>query len=296
MEGWKQGSVRTPEMCDGWSRYKISMGADLLKIALETEDHVPKALLIDQIKSWLIRDDVHMTAQPSSKGHFLTPALMEIWQTRAEGLLQWHIKNGHENILFTDEKIFTIEEQYNNQNNKIYAQTSLVVSSECAGRPSHFLRHGMVSHQGVTTLHFCKKGVKLVPACIKTTCYKEMWNLLTWPSSMVRNGSSSRTQLLPTRPKRLRSGCGGNFWTSSAPRIDPQGVQTSTPWTVNYGQHVLNNKAYRNITTTWNAWRDPLWRQQQRSPVDSECGNSRVTRVSQGLRWGIGRPFWVTLL
>jgi len=33
--------------------------------------------------------------------------------------------NGHKNILFTDEKIFTIEEQYNNQYNKIYAQSLL---------------------------------------------------------------------------------------------------------------------------------------------------------------------------
>jgi hypothetical protein len=26
----------------------------------------------------------------------------------------WHAENGHENILFMDEKIFAIEEQYNN--------------------------------------------------------------------------------------------------------------------------------------------------------------------------------------
>jgi hypothetical protein len=50
---------------------------------------------------------------------------MEIRRTRAEHLLQWHAENVHVNILFTDEKIFTIEEQYNNQNNKIYAPTSL---------------------------------------------------------------------------------------------------------------------------------------------------------------------------
>jgi hypothetical protein len=30
-----------------------------------------------------------------------------------------------QNILYMNEKIFTNEEQYNNQNNKIYAQTSL---------------------------------------------------------------------------------------------------------------------------------------------------------------------------
>jgi len=40
-----------------------------------------------------------------------------------------------------DEKIFTIEEQYNNQNNKTYAQTSLEVRSEVAGghHPSYVM-------------------------------------------------------------------------------------------------------------------------------------------------------------
>jgi hypothetical protein len=59
-------------------------------------------------------------------------------------LLQWHAENGHENVLFTDEKIFTIEEQYNNRYNKISTQTSLEVHSEGAGRPSPFLCHCLV--------------------------------------------------------------------------------------------------------------------------------------------------------
>ena len=61
-------------------------------------------------------------------------------RTRAEHLLE----NGHENILFRDEAFFTIEEQYNSQNNKIYAHTSLEVHSEGAGMLSPFLRHGLV--------------------------------------------------------------------------------------------------------------------------------------------------------
>ena len=82
----------------------------------------------------------NMRAHFCSKGHFLIPALKEIRRTRAKRLLQWHAENGHENI-FTDEKIFTIEELYNNQYN---AQTSLEVRSEGAGRLSPFLRHGLV--------------------------------------------------------------------------------------------------------------------------------------------------------
>jgi hypothetical protein len=82
-----------------------------------------------------------MRAHLRSKGHLLIPALKEIRRTRTESLLHWHAVNGHENI-FTGEKFFTIEEQDNNR--KIYAQTSLEVNSEGAGRPSLFLRHGLV--------------------------------------------------------------------------------------------------------------------------------------------------------
>jgi hypothetical protein len=100
---------------------------------------------------------------------------------------------------------------------------------------------------------------------IKRMCYKELWNILTWPSTVVRNGSSSRTHFLPKRPRQLRSDCGGAFWPSSAPRIGFQGVQTSKPWTINCGLfwRIWHTES---VTTAWRAWGDPLWRQRQRSP------------------------------
>jgi hypothetical protein len=102
-----------------------------------------------------------MTAHLRSKGHLLTPAFKEIRRTRAKHLLQWHAENRYKNILFMDEKIFTIEEQYNNQY-KIYAKTSLEVRPEGAGghHPSYVMVWWEVSHQGVTSLYFCKRGVK----------------------------------------------------------------------------------------------------------------------------------------
>jgi len=131
--------------------------------------------------SCLIRDDLNMRVHRYSKGHILTPALKATRQTIEERLLQWHAKNRHENILFKDKKIFTIEEQYNHQNDEIYVQMSLKVCSEGAGWPSPFLRHGLVGGvpSGVTHLHFSKKGVKLVSEGIKWTCYKELWNIVT---------------------------------------------------------------------------------------------------------------------
>jgi hypothetical protein len=71
-----------------------------------------------------------MRAHRRSKGHLPTPALTEIRQTRTEHLLQWPAEIGHENILFKDEKIFTNEELYNCQNDKIYAQTSCEVKEK----------------------------------------------------------------------------------------------------------------------------------------------------------------------
>jgi hypothetical protein len=99
-----------------------------------------------------------------------------------------------------DEKFFNIEEQYNNQNNKIYAQMSLEVCSEGAGMPSPFIHHclvGGVPSGGWHIFIFPRKVWNWCPECIKRTCYKELWNIFTWPSSVVRNGSSSRTQFLP---------------------------------------------------------------------------------------------------
>ena len=118
-----------------------------------------------------------------SKDHILTPGLKTIRQTRAEHLLHWHAENMHKNILFMDEKISTIEEQYNHQN-KIYAQTSHEVKENVprvqgGHHPSYVMVWWQVSHQGVTHLHFCKKGVKLVSNRIKRAYYKELCNFLT---------------------------------------------------------------------------------------------------------------------
>ena len=58
-------------------------------------------------------------------------------------------------------KSSTIEEQCNNQNNKIYAQSSLEVHSEVAGRPSHFLPPGVVGGCPIRVWHlfiFARKG------------------------------------------------------------------------------------------------------------------------------------------
>jgi len=67
---------------------------------------------------------------------------------------------------------------------------------------------------------------------------------------MVGNGSSSRTQLPPTRPRQLRIACGGTSWPSSAPGIGPRAVQTSTPPgqnTVGFLEDVACRKRHNSV-------------------------------------------------
>jgi len=86
----------------------------------------------------------------------------------------------------------------------------------------------------------------------------------------------SSTQFLPKSPRQLRSGCGGTFWSSSAPRTGPRGVQSSKPWTMNCGLFWRTWHA-ESVTTVWRAWGG--------LPGDGACGYSRMAGASQGLRW-----------
>src|SRR5258705_10820703 len=68
-------------------------------------------------------------------------------------------------VLFTNEKIFTVEESFNRQNDKVYARNSkdakrVVKKIQRAHHPAYVMVWWGVSYDGVTKLHFCEKGVK----------------------------------------------------------------------------------------------------------------------------------------
>ena len=71
--------------------------------------------------------------------------------------------------------------------------------------------------------------------CIKRMCYKELWNILTWPSSVVRNGSSSRIQFLPKKAKTSQEWLWRNVLAFISAKNLFFGVHTSDPWTINCG-------------------------------------------------------------
>lgn len=74
--------------------------------------------------SGVIKDDLRLRAYKRHIRLLLTEALKPNSKLKARALLCRYGKSGHRRILFTDEKIFTIEESFNKQNDRVYVRSS----------------------------------------------------------------------------------------------------------------------------------------------------------------------------
>lgn len=74
--------------------------------------------------SRIIRRNLKLNGYRPLVGHLLAPTLKKIRRTIEKKPLRWHATNGHDNIRFTDEDCFTVEEKCDKQNDAIYARTS----------------------------------------------------------------------------------------------------------------------------------------------------------------------------
>lgn len=115
--------------------------------------------------SRILRDDLGMRAYKRCTSHLLTEKLKAIRHERSKKLLRLYGKNRYKNILFTDEKIFTIEEKFNKQNDRVYARTSYEAKDKVprvqrGHHPTSVMVWWGVSYHGVTPIHFCETGVK----------------------------------------------------------------------------------------------------------------------------------------
>lgn len=115
--------------------------------------------------SRIIKEDLGLSAYKRHTGHLLTAALKEKRKRKSKALLSRYAKNAHRQILFTDEKIFTVEESFNKQNDRVYARSSreasqLIPRVQRGHHPASVMVWWGVCYDGVTKLHFCEKGVK----------------------------------------------------------------------------------------------------------------------------------------
>lgn len=111
----------------------------------------------------ILKYDLKVKAYSRRKVHFLNDRLRKLRRERCPILLRRHDAR---KILFTDEKIFTVEEKFNRQNNKVYAKSSKDVPASARNvsrthHPASVMVWWGVSYEGVTPLHFCQQGVKV---------------------------------------------------------------------------------------------------------------------------------------
>lgn len=116
--------------------------------------------------SRILKQDLKVRSYSRRKDHHLNERLKKIRLDRCRPLLRRH---DGKNILFTDKKIFTVEEKYNRQNHKVYARSSREVppiarNIQRSHHPASAMVWWGVSYEGVTEmteLHFCKQGLKI---------------------------------------------------------------------------------------------------------------------------------------
>lgn len=113
----------------------------------------------------VINQDLGLHAYKKKTGHLLNARLKKIRKERSQMLVRRYANNEHRSILFSDEKIFTIEEHFNKQNDRVYAHSSAEASEKISRvqrghHPSSVMVWLGVSYLGPTEVHFCQKGVK----------------------------------------------------------------------------------------------------------------------------------------
>ncbi len=116
--------------------------------------------------SRILRADLGIRAYKRYTRHLLTDKLKQIRLERSRTMLKKYGRRGYRDMLFTDEKIFTIEEAFNKQNDRVYARSSVEAREKVpAVQRGHHPAHVMVWlgvhwQKGFTKVHFCDKGVK----------------------------------------------------------------------------------------------------------------------------------------
>ena len=102
-----------------------AVAARIRKNPLRKQAVMARELSVSKMSmSRLLRSDLGLKVYRRSIGHFLTPQLKQMRMIKCKCLLQRYAGNGHRRILFTDEKIFNVEESFNRQNDKVYATSS----------------------------------------------------------------------------------------------------------------------------------------------------------------------------
>lgn len=109
----------------------------------------------------IVRKELKMKAFKKNKCQGLTNASKQKRMTRCRDLLQRFPGRQHHNILFTDEKLFTVEQVLNKQNDRVYAISNPHKTVKHVSHPASLMVWAGITADGKTPLVFVPAGVKI---------------------------------------------------------------------------------------------------------------------------------------
>ncbi len=142
--------------------------------------------------------------------------------------------------MFSNEKIFSIEEKFNLQNDRVYARNCYEAKEKAprvqrAHHPPSVMVWWGVSYFGATEINFCESGVKTNGAV-----YRKMLQDVVEPLSDtlfkgVGDWCFQQDSAPPTKLKQRRNGAKIFCPISSQRNNGVQGARTLTPWITDFG-------------------------------------------------------------
>jgi transposase len=163
------------------------------------------------------------------KRHFLSEPAKKKRRERCRALLKRCDNDGYKNILFSDEKLFTVEQAYNRQNDRIWSKRVPLKSKRVRQRvmkPKSVMVWAGVGHNMKTPLVFIPEGVKVNQLIYRNLLRKEVrpWmrkNQLDF--TFQQDGATSHTA------KETQRWCKRNFenfipkdeWPPYSPDLTP---------------------------------------------------------------------------
>ena len=114
----------------------------------------------------IVKRDLGLSSFKKRKVHYLSKVMKEKRLKRSKVLIDRFATQGLDHVLFSDEKLFTVEEAYNQQNDRILSSTASTIPEEYryvkrVQKPCSVMVWAGISSLGRTPIVFIPTGVKI---------------------------------------------------------------------------------------------------------------------------------------